>query len=118
MKPISPKSRRSVEETFDALVEARARAALCRAFIKLTDEHFFGLLAAAHLLDVSPSMMSGKRSLVRRYLDGGVDALMLTKRASHSSRITRATGPLKAGFDLYYGDRFLAGISEENEGET
>jgi hypothetical protein len=89
-------------------LEALARAELCEAFLQLTVIYFEAKVVAATLLGLCPSAVSGKSSMLRRYQDGGLKALMPVRRPRWRSRVSQAAWALMDGCDLLYHGEVIA----------
>lgn len=105
----SPRVKSKSRETWNPDLDAEARAQLVRAFNELTAVHHYPVVAAARMLGISPSLMSGKNSLPFRYGAGGTAALRLIRRTAPDSRIGKITRALQSGGEIVFKGRVLGG---------
>lgn len=111
MKPKPTRPRIKQKKTgWDADAEAADRVEIVRAFHALMATGSCPVNAAARMLGISPSMLSGKNSLPFKLKAGGIAALRVTRRPSPDSLIGKLTQALKDGAVIVHQDRVIGGM--------
>lgn len=106
-KPSRPRKQKS---QWNADLDAAARVEIVKAFHAITAVHHYPVVAAARVLGISPSVVSGKDSLPFRYGQGGAAALRLTRRPAPDSRVGKLVAALKNGGVIEFQGRTIGGL--------